>query len=69
MPPLAFLVRGRPDLVRCAMVPPHDVGWEEIRPDVSAVTKERAVEAFQLIHARGVLHGDVALRHILLGEC
>ena len=35
---------------------------------MSAIIKERVVEAFQLIHARGVLHGDVAFRHILVGE-
>lgn len=31
------------------------------------VLKDRVVEAFQKLHERGVVHGDVALRHILIG--
>jgi hypothetical protein len=29
--------------------------------------KHAIVEAYAQIHARGVLHGDVALRHMLIG--
>jgi hypothetical protein len=31
------------------------------------VLKDRVVEAYRKVHERGIVHGDVALRHILIG--
>ena len=46
---------------------PHPIFWMEASASMPTVLKDRVVEAFQKLHERGILHGDVALRHILIG--
>ncbi|KAK7064457.1 Serine/threonine protein kinase [Favolaschia claudopus] len=53
--------------VDVAMEPPHHSFWIEASPDMPCVLKRRCVEAFEKIHAAGVHHGDVELRHMLIG--
>ena len=55
-----------PGFVNVAMEPPHDCFWIEASPDMPNVLKHRCVEAFEKLHARGILHGDAELRHILI---
>ncbi|KAL0950946.1 hypothetical protein HGRIS_007698 [Hohenbuehelia grisea] len=49
------------------MEPPHPCFWIEASADMPRVLKRRCIEAFQKIHAQGVLHGDVEVRHMLIG--
>jgi hypothetical protein len=49
------------------MEPPHPSFWIEASPDMPTILKQKCIEAFEKIHARGVLHGDVELRHMLIG--
>jgi hypothetical protein len=60
-------VYTRPGKVDIAMDLPHPIFWMEASASMPAVLKDRVVEAFQKLHERGVVHGDVALRHILIG--
>ena len=46
---------------------PHPHSWRVADRSLSADEKCAIVDAYAQIHARGVLHGDVALRHILIG--
>ena len=46
---------------------PHPVFWMEASASMPVVLKDRVIEAFRKLHERGVVHGDVALRHILIG--
>ncbi|KAI0307843.1 hypothetical protein B0F90DRAFT_1677735, partial [Multifurca ochricompacta] len=46
---------------------PHPVFWIEACASMPTLLKDRVLEAFQKLHDRGVVHGDVALRHILIG--
>ena len=55
-----------PGYVNVAMEPPHECFWIESSPDMPNVLKRRCVEAFEKLHAQGVLHGDVELRHMLI---
>jgi hypothetical protein len=55
-----------PGFVNVAMEPPHECFWIEASPDMPAVLKHRCVEAFEKLHAQGILHGDAELRHILI---
>ena len=48
------------------MEPPHECFWIESSPDMPDVLKHRCVEAFEKLHARGILHGDAELRHMLI---
>ncbi|KAI0274683.1 hypothetical protein BC834DRAFT_5389 [Gloeopeniophorella convolvens] len=57
----------RPGKVDIAMELPHPVFWMEASASIPLVLKARVVEAFRKLHERGVVHGDVALRHILIG--
>jgi hypothetical protein len=50
-----------------AMEPPHPHAWRMAERSLSEDEKHAIVEAYAQIHARGVLHGDVALRHMLIG--
>ncbi|KAI0036689.1 hypothetical protein K488DRAFT_40545, partial [Vararia minispora EC-137] len=50
-----------------AMEPPHPIWWFEASSSIPDVLKAKIVVAYQRIHAQGVLHGDVALRHMLIG--
>jgi hypothetical protein len=46
---------------------PHPHSWRVADRSLSTDEKRAIVDAYVQIHARGVLHGDVALRHILIG--
>ncbi len=50
-----------------AMEPPHPHAWRVADRSLSTNEKRVIVEAYAQIHARGVLHRDVALRHMLIG--
>jgi hypothetical protein len=50
-----------------AMEPPHPHAWRVADRSLSVEEKRAIVDAYAQIHARGVLHGDVALRHMLIG--
>jgi len=60
-------VYTRPGKIDIAMDLPHSIFWMEASASMPTVLKDRVVEAFQKLHERGVVHGDVALRHILIG--
>ncbi|KAJ6604376.1 hypothetical protein DFH09DRAFT_307506 [Mycena vulgaris] len=53
--------------VDVAMEPPHHSFWIEASPDMPHVLKKRCVQAFETLHAAGVHHGDIELRHMLIG--
>ncbi|KZV75592.1 hypothetical protein PENSPDRAFT_647126 [Peniophora sp. CONT] len=46
---------------------PHPVFWFEASATMPDVLKAKVISAYSDLHVRGVLHGDVALRHILVG--
>lgn len=54
-------------LANMAMEPPHPHAWRVADRSLSADEKCAIVDAYAQIHARGVLHGDVTLRHMLIG--
>lgn len=56
-----------PGYIDLVMEPPHDCFWIEASPDMPMVLKDRCVEAFAKLHQHGILHGDVELRHMLIG--
>ena len=60
-------VYTRPGKIDIAMDLPHPVFWMEASSSMPAVLKDRVVEAFMKLHERGIVHGDIALRHILIG--
>jgi hypothetical protein len=60
-------VYTRPGKIDIAMDLPHPVFWMEASASMPVVLKERVVEAFMKLHERGIVHGDIALRHILIG--
>ncbi|KIM84627.1 hypothetical protein PILCRDRAFT_818205 [Piloderma croceum F 1598] len=66
---LPWIIRAdvSPGAINIAMEPPHPSFWIEASPDMPIVLKQRCIEAFEKIHARGVLHGNVELRHMLIG--
>ncbi|KAG9049535.1 hypothetical protein FS837_010015 [Tulasnella sp. UAMH 9824] len=51
-----------------AMEPMDQTGWNEAHPRMSYRLKEMVVKAFEKLHAKGVLHNDVELRHILISD-
>ncbi|KDQ08905.1 hypothetical protein BOTBODRAFT_557546 [Botryobasidium botryosum FD-172 SS1] len=53
-------------IVSVAMEPCHPVAWTEAHRNMTRKRKDAVVEAFRRIHAMGVLHNDVELRHILI---
>ncbi|KAJ7783477.1 hypothetical protein DFH07DRAFT_995622 [Mycena maculata] len=53
--------------VSVAMEPPHPSFWLEASSDMPHVLKKRCVQAFEKLHEAGVYHGDVELRHMLIG--
>ncbi|KAI9462384.1 hypothetical protein BJY52DRAFT_1222007 [Lactarius psammicola] len=55
-------------LANMAMEPPHPHAWRMADRFLSTNEKRVIVEAYAQIHARGVLHRDVALRHMLIGR-
>lgn len=56
-----------PEAVSITMELPHSSFWLEASSTMPDVLKERVIAAFEEIHARGVLHGDPELRHMLIG--
>jgi len=60
-------VYTRPGKIDIAMELPHPVFWMEASASMPVVLKDCVVEAFRKLHERGIVHGDVALRHILIG--
>ncbi|KAJ7102202.1 hypothetical protein B0H15DRAFT_317840 [Mycena belliarum] len=53
--------------VDVAMEPPHHSFWIEASADMPHVLKKRCVQAFEKLHAAGVYHGDIELRHMIIG--
>ncbi|KAG8899251.1 hypothetical protein FRC00_001687 [Tulasnella sp. 408] len=51
-----------------AMEPMDKTGWNEAHPRMSYRLKEMVVKAFEKLHAKGVLHNDIELRHILISD-
>ncbi|KAG8949291.1 hypothetical protein FRC04_008893 [Tulasnella sp. 424] len=51
-----------------AMEPMDKTGWNEAHPRISRRLKEMVVQAFEKLHAKGVLHNDVELRHMLIND-
>ncbi|VDB99837.1 unnamed protein product [Peniophora sp. CBMAI 1063] len=49
------------------MEAPHPVFWLEASAAMPDVLKAKVVSAYSDLHSCGVLHGDIALRHILVG--
>jgi hypothetical protein len=60
-------VYTRPGKIDIAMELPHPVFWMEASASMPVVLKDCVVEAFRKLHEQGIVHGDVALRHILIG--
>jgi tRNA A-37 threonylcarbamoyl transferase component Bud32 len=56
-----------PGAVSIAMELPHQSFWMEASHTMPDVLKERAMEGLEMLHSRGILHGDIELRHILVG--
>lgn len=56
-----------PDAISIAMEPPHHSFWVEASPEMPTILKQRCIEAFEKLHERGILHGDVELCHMLVG--
>ncbi|KAH7924876.1 hypothetical protein BV22DRAFT_1090097 [Leucogyrophana mollusca] len=65
--PYIIGVHVLPGAVAVTMEMPHPTFWMEASPTMPDILKERCIAAFEKIHARGVLHGDVELRHMLIG--
>ncbi|KAJ7293303.1 hypothetical protein C8J57DRAFT_1210891 [Mycena rebaudengoi] len=65
--PAIINVYSYPGAVDVAMEPPHHSFWIEASSDMPHVLKKRCVQAFEKLHACGVYHGDVELRHMLIG--
>ena len=56
-----------PGAVSIAMELPHQSFWMEASPDMPYFLKKRAMEGLEMLHSRGILHGDIELRHVLIG--
>lgn len=56
-----------PGAISIAMELPHQSFWMEASPTMPDVLKERAMQGLEMLHSRGILHGDIELRHILVG--
>ncbi|KAJ6627207.1 hypothetical protein B0H10DRAFT_1870011 [Mycena sp. CBHHK59/15] len=65
--PAIINVYSYPGAVDVAMEPPHHSFWIEASSDMPHVLKKRCVQAFEKLHACGVYHGDIELRHMLIG--
>ncbi|ESK96427.1 serine threonine protein kinase [Moniliophthora roreri MCA 2997] len=65
--PSIITVFTGPCTLSVAMEPPHHSFWVEASPDMPLMLKERCVAAYERLHGCGVLHGDVELRHMLIG--
>lgn len=47
---------------------PHANSWMEAHPDLPNEVKEKIVDAYRMIHAKGVAHIDVGYRHMLISD-
>lgn len=56
-----------PGAISFAMELPHQSFWMEASPTMPDVLKERAMQGLEMLHSRGILHGDIELRHVLIG--
>lgn len=56
-----------PGAISIAMELPHQSFWIEASPTMPDVLKERAMQGLEILHSRGILHGDIELRHVLVG--
>ncbi|KAJ3990524.1 hypothetical protein F5890DRAFT_1480300 [Lentinula detonsa] len=56
-----------PAVLNVAMEPPHSSFWIEASTDMPLSLKQRCVDAIAEIHSCGVFHGDIELRHMLIG--
>jgi hypothetical protein len=56
-----------PGAISIAMELPHQSFWMEASPTMPDVLKERAMQGLEMLHSRGILHGDIELRHVLVG--
>lgn len=56
-----------PGALSIAMELPHQSFWMEASPTMPDVLKERAMQGLEMLHSRGILHGDIELRHVLVG--
>lgn len=56
-----------PGAISIAMELPHQSFWMEASHTMPDVLKERAMEGLEMLHSRGILHGDIELRHVLIG--
>ncbi|KAG1826153.1 uncharacterized protein BJ212DRAFT_1475490 [Suillus subaureus] len=56
-----------PGAISIAMELPHQSFWIEASPTMPDVLKERAMQGLEMLHSRGILHGDIELRHVLIG--
>ena len=53
--------------VTLIMEPPHNSFWIQASPDLHPSLKKRVVDTYIKLHRRGVLHGSVEMRNILIG--
>ncbi|KAJ3719685.1 hypothetical protein C8R42DRAFT_542846, partial [Lentinula raphanica] len=60
-------VFAAPAVINVVMEPPHHSFWIEASTDMPLSLKQRCVDAIAQIHSCGVLHGDIELRHMLIG--
>lgn len=67
MPNIIGVFSTSEGLANMAMETPHPHAWRVADRSLSTEEKRAVVEAYARIHARGVLHRDVALRHMLIG--
>lgn len=54
--------------VSLAMELPHPIGWRPADPYISAELKEKIITAYQNLHRRNILHNDLKLENILIGD-
>ncbi|GLB36337.1 hypothetical protein LshimejAT787_0306250 [Lyophyllum shimeji] len=50
-----------------AMAPPHHSFWMHASPEMPHSLKERCLDAVDVLHTHGILHGDLRLCNILIG--
>ena len=53
--------------VSLLMEPPHNSFWFYANPEMPSALKKRVVDAYVLLHKRGVVHGAVEMHNILIG--